>query len=121
MKQQILTAAALILVASMSVAGCQIMPEQKSPSGPVVPVDSVDPDGPAISEPAAQPGEDTASCAPGVLTRLVGQPESALDVVDLNENTRVLHPGTAATTDHRPDRINIDIDARGIISRVWCG
>ena len=102
-----------LLGATMVSAGCQIMSESE-PKG--------DPDGPAISTPGVEPVvEQTASCAPGVLTRLVGQPASALEVLDLQENTRVLTPGTPTTKDFRPDRTNIDINDAGIITRVWCG
>lgn len=117
MRQQFFTVLAL-MAASMVSAGCQIVPENEPPANSAGPVD---PDGPATSGPTASPDPDMAACAPGVLTRLVGQPENVLEVVDLQENTRVLRPGMAATTDHRPDRINIEIDADGIIARVWCG
>lgn len=34
---------------------------------------------------------------------------------------RPLAPGQAATRDYKPDRINIDIDAKNLITRVYCG
>lgn len=34
---------------------------------------------------------------------------------------RVLPPGSAMTMDHSPERINLDLDENGIITRVWCG
>jgi len=112
MKRQFFTVLALLGATTVS-AGCQIMSESE-PKG--------DPDGPAISTSGVEPVvEQTASCAPGVLTRLVGQPASALEVVDLQENTRIIHPGTPITEDHRPERVNIDINDAGIITRVWCG
>lgn len=104
MRHGILTAATL-MVAGMATAGCLAMSE---------------PDTPARNAP--EEGEtETSSCAPGVLERLVGQPESVLEVVDLPENTRVLHVGAPATTDHRPERVNIEIGTDGHIVRVWCG
>lgn len=34
---------------------------------------------------------------------------------------RVIHPGDAVTTDFIPDRVNIEVDARNRIERVWFG
>jgi hypothetical protein len=82
-----------------------------------------DPDTPATSAPTPTPQAPSseAACAPEVFQRMVGKPESVLHVLDLPENVRILSPNSAATTDHRPDRINIEINAAGVISRVWCG
>ncbi len=34
---------------------------------------------------------------------------------------RVMPPGAGATRDYSPGRINFDIDAAGIVTRIWCG
>lgn len=34
---------------------------------------------------------------------------------------RVLRPGAMATTDHRPDRLNIHLDADGRVTMLRCG
>lgn len=34
---------------------------------------------------------------------------------------RLLPPGTIATKDYRPARINIDLNANNVVMRVWCG
>lgn len=34
---------------------------------------------------------------------------------------RPIAPGQAVTRDHRPDRINVEIDADNVIRRIWCG
>jgi hypothetical protein len=34
---------------------------------------------------------------------------------------RVLPPGAMMTMDYSTDRVNFDVDAQGIITRVWCG
>lgn len=49
------------------------------------------------------------------------------DVVDRvtrdtgSRDVRVLHPGTPATMDYRPDRVNIDVNDRGAITGIRCG
>lgn len=65
-------------------------------------------------------GNDT-SCVPPVFLRLVGRPDSALHVLDLPENVRVIEPGMAVTQDYRADRVNIEINQARVIARVWCG
>lgn len=34
---------------------------------------------------------------------------------------RLLPPGASMTQDHSPARINLDLDEKGIIRKVWCG
>lgn len=51
---------------------------------------------------------------------LVGQPVSSAPKV-LPETARVIGPGELYTQDNLPDRVNLDHDANGVITRVWCG
>ena len=30
-------------------------------------------------------------------------------------------PGMMVTKDYWPDRVNVDLDVRGVVTRVWCG
>lgn len=34
---------------------------------------------------------------------------------------RILKPGDAYTQDFAPNRVNIDLDEAGIVTRIWCG
>lgn len=34
---------------------------------------------------------------------------------------RIIPPGTAVTMDYRPDRLNVETDDSGIITRITCG
>ena len=36
-------------------------------------------------------------------------------------DARIIGPDTAVTMDHRPDRLNIEVNGSGIIERVYCG
>jgi hypothetical protein len=38
-----------------------------------------------------------------------------------NRPFRELPPGAMMTMDHAPARVNFDLDANGVITRVWCG
>jgi hypothetical protein len=60
------------------------------------------------------------SCGAAALQGLVGTP---VDQADLSAHAplRVIPPGTAVTMDHRPDRLNVETDAGGVITRVFCG
>ena len=86
------------MVAVLCLAGCV--------SGPMAPDDS-------------DPGPDT--CGTAGMQGLVGQDRSVLAAMTLPEGTRVIRPGQPVTTDYSPQRLNIDLDARGRIVRLWCG
>ena len=51
---------------------------------------------------------------------LLGQPEAALNRVNLPRTTRILRPEDAIALDFSPDRLTIDIDTFGRISSVTC-
>ena len=63
----------------------------------------------------------TASCGAEGLQHLMGEPQSALEGEDITAPTRILPPGSVMTMDHRPDRLNVELDEAGRITRIWCG
>ena len=69
--------------------------------------------------PPTMPGPD--ACGASDLQYLLGQPRDALERENISAPTRILPPGTAMTMDHRPDRLNVELDAGGDILRIWCG
>ena len=38
-----------------------------------------------------------------------------------SERVRVIKPGMAVTMDYREDRLNLDVDAAGKVTRAYCG
>lgn len=60
-------------------------------------------------------------CAADGAQQFVGQPESVLKTASFSEPVRIIHPGQPVTMDYNPGRLNIQIDAAGIIARVSCG
>ncbi|MBB3910657.1 I78 family peptidase inhibitor [Sphingomonas desiccabilis] len=73
---------------------------------------------------AAAPGDG--SCKIDGLTDLVGQAASSDLAADAMRRSgartmRWIGPDTAVTMDFRPDRLNIDTDAGGKVTRFHCG
>ncbi len=62
------------------------------------------------------------SCGAPGMQYLVGQNESVLAAMTFEAgNIRVIRPGMAVTQDYRPTRLNLTLDAKGRITRVYCG
>jgi hypothetical protein len=69
--------------------------------------------------PPALPPDDACG-APG-LQGLVGQPRRVLETMTFAGPVRVIEPGMAVTMDYSPNRLNIELDDEGTITRVTCG
>ncbi|MFN3845662.1 MAG: I78 family peptidase inhibitor [Paracoccaceae bacterium] len=74
----------------------------------------------AACQPTVPEGPDLSACGANALQGLVGQPASVLRTMKFGHETRIIRPDMAVTMDYRPDRLNIDIDAKEIITRVHC-
>ncbi|MDZ4065545.1 MAG: I78 family peptidase inhibitor [Tabrizicola sp.] len=75
----------------------------------------------ALGVTACVAAPDETACGAAGMQGLVGRDRSALAAMSLPVGTRVIEPGTPITEDYRADRLNIDVDARGRITGVWCG
>ncbi len=69
--------------------------------------------------PVPPPGQTT-QCGAAELQDLVGQPATVLETMRFAPPTRIIRPGQPVTADYREDRLNIEIDGAGRISRVYC-
>ncbi|MEQ9243448.1 I78 family peptidase inhibitor [Roseovarius indicus] len=58
------------------------------------------------------------SCGAEALQPLVGTPVAEHDFA---EGARIIPPGTAVTMDYRSDRLNVETDDAGVITRIYCG
>lgn len=67
------------------------------------------------------PEPPSGTCAAPDLQSLLGQPETVLHTMKFAGPVRIIQPGMAVTMDYREDRLNIEIDGAGKISRVSCG
>ena len=60
------------------------------------------------------------ACGADGYQTIVGSPLAAVTLpADLG--ARIIQPGTAVTTDYNAERINIEVDVDGRITRVFCG
>ena len=60
-------------------------------------------------------------CGAQNLQGLIGKPKSALNGAALPPNTRVISPDTRVTEDYAPSRLNVYLDAKGVIIGLTCG
>ncbi|MEL6646528.1 MAG: I78 family peptidase inhibitor [Pseudomonadota bacterium] len=64
-------------------------------------------------------GENAADlCGAASLQDRVGQPVSEFD---FDADARVIPPDMAVTQDFRPERLNVELDGDGTITRIACG
>lgn len=94
----------LPVFAALAVSACAVTPKDEPP---------------VTSLPDYEPGAD--SCGAQAREYLLGQPVSEVDLDSLARTVRPISPGQPVTMDHRPDRINLDLDGDGVIVRIWCG
>lgn len=73
-----------------------------------------------VAEPLPEP-EPLPQCGAEGLQGLVGQPEAVLATMRFAQAVRIIRPGMAVTMDYNPNRLNIEVDSFGMISRVSCG
>jgi len=76
--------------------------------------------------PKTETTTDNPGCGDGKVARLVGKvwAESMRDQIMKTSGARTLRviaPDTIVTMDFRPDRLNVEIDAQGRITRFKCG
>lgn len=76
------------------------------------------------SSPSAMPADGR--CDSAAAQAFAGKPISEALVEQTQRttgagNVRVLRPGDAMTMDYDPTRLNLDIDATGVVQRASCG
>jgi hypothetical protein len=64
--------------------------------------------------------DPTPRCGADRLQGLIGQDAVVLRSMRFDGPVRVIHPGMAVTMDYNPTRLNFEVDAAGVIRRVWC-
>lgn len=91
-----------------------------SPSEPAPSIPTVEPSAAAPVEPAppAEPPAD--ACGSAQYAALIGKPITDPGVPPESPSVRYLRPDTQMTMDFRADRLNIDIDAEGMIKGFRC-
>ncbi len=74
----------------------------------------------ARSDPAAVEDPTRTACLTEEQKALLGQDEAAARAV-LPDDARIIPPNSMITQDHRPNRVNVDLDEAGKVIRIWCG
>lgn len=72
-------------------------------------------------KPTPDPMPPITACGAGELQGLIGRSAAVLQTMRFAGPVRVIRPGMAVTMDYSPNRLNIEVDAREIITRVSCG
>lgn len=71
-------------------------------------------------EPGPKPPPPSDECGASALQDLVGQDRSVLARMKFAAPVRVIGPNMAVTADYRPERLNIEYDAKGTITELAC-
>ena len=61
------------------------------------------------------------SCSPYGYHDQIGQPRASVEAITFHQPVRIYGPGDAVTADHNPDRINFELDDKGIVAKIVCG
>lgn len=92
MLRSVLTCSALML----TLAGCDPTPTVPAPNAP------------------------SDACGASGLQDLLGQPKTVLTTMKFAAPLRVIGPDEAITADYNPDRLNIEYNAAGLITKISC-
>ena len=71
-----------------------------------------------MPEEEAAPVQEADACGAAALQARVGTP---VEDHAFGGDTRIIPPGTAVTMDFRDDRLNVETDEDGVITRIYCG
>jgi hypothetical protein len=71
--------------------------------------------------PVPPPAFDLASCHAVGLDGLIGQPVRLIPATGAWSALRVIYPGQAVTMDYSATRLNVRVNAAGIIQSLSCG
>jgi hypothetical protein len=117
----------VVLSAALALVACSPSKPAEAPAAPasVAPADvapaptSNDPPPTTAANPVPNPADD--ACKKATYAAIIGMTEKDPSVPAAGPNVRHIHPGDQVTMDFRQDRLNIDIDAKGVITGLRCG
>jgi hypothetical protein len=117
--------ASLMFLAGLALMACTPSDEpadmaSTETTDPATPPDQPMP--PAAEPSAPQPIDPTAdTCNMAQYASIVGMPATDAAVPPAGATVRHIRPDTQVTMDYSPTRLNIDINADGVITGVRCG
>lgn len=110
----------LAVVAGIALMACSPSTEP-TPAAPVEPTAAapVEPAPPATTPTTDPAAADT--CNMAQYTALIGKPSTDAGVPAAGPSVRIIKPGDQVTMDFSEARLNIDVDAAGVITGMRCG
>lgn len=91
---------------ALALAACASAPESAAPAA--------DPD-------AALPDNSVDTCGANLFAELIGKPVDGPGVPGDSRLVRHIRPNSSVTMDYIAQRMNIEIDAQGVIRKINCG
>jgi len=110
----------LMLIAGLALMACTPSEPAQTASTetPAAPASTPAPPAPTTPAPT-DPAADT--CSMAQYAALVGKPATDPGVPAASASVRLIKPGDQVTMDFRADRLNVDINAAGVITGLRCG
>lgn len=108
-------------IAGITLMACTPSPSDTATPGPDTSASTAPETNPAPAPPVV--GADPAvadTCGMAQYAALIGKPATDAGVPPEGPQVRHIRPDTQVTMDFRPDRLNIDIDANGVITGFRC-
>ena len=112
------------LIVGLALAACSPpTPQGKPPAAPATPM-------PASAAPTTSAANSTGNptgnavedpCNQAAYAGIVGRSEKDPMAPSAGPSVRRIHPGDQVTMEYRADRLDIDIDAKGVITGLRCG
>jgi hypothetical protein len=115
-----------MIIAGLALMACAPK-EAPTDAATPAPVDSSLAGAPDVAPPPTEAAPPVSTLPPddacniAQYTALIGKPATDPAVPPASPDVRHIRPDTQVTMDHRPDRLNIDINADGIITAFRCG
>jgi hypothetical protein len=109
--------ASLMFLAGLALMACtpSDKPVETASAPATTPSDPAPPPAPTPTDPAAD------TCNMAQYSALIGKPATDPGVPAAGATVRLIRPGTQVTMDFQPTRLNIDINAEGVITAIRCG
>ena len=109
----------LAVVAGITLMACSPSTEP-TPAAPVEPAAAAPVEtAPPVAAPTDPAAADT--CNMAQYTALIGKPVTDAGVPAAGPSVRIIKPGDQVTMDFSEARLNIDVDAAGVITGMRCG
>jgi hypothetical protein len=112
--------APMLLLAGLALMACT--PSEPAQTATTETPATTEPATPPAAEPAPPPADPAAdTCNMAQYTTLVGKPATDATVPPASSTVRHIRPDTQVTMDFQATRLNIDINAEGVITGIRCG